>query len=178
VFTNYGSTTFAEEAFMEVVHAHEHPVGVPVRSIFLAGPSPRGNEEYNWRPEALSILEHNEFSGTVYVPLPRSGEYRADYDHVAQIDWELFYLENAHVIAFWIPRDIQTLPGFTTNVEFGLFAASTKALLGYPPGAHKMRYLHRVAEMYGIEIFNHLAPMLLTAIWRENVRVKREGTEF
>ena len=160
---------------MEVVYALEHPAAIPVRSIFLAGPSPRGNEEHNWRVEALTILENQAFEGTVYVPLPRNGEYRADYDHNAQIDWELFYLDRAHVIAFWIPRDVQKLPGFTTNVEFGHYVASTRAILGYPPHAQKMKYLHRLAELHQVEIFKNLDSLLLTAMWMNDARVERES---
>jgi hypothetical protein len=127
---------------MEVIYAHEHPVSRPGLSIFLAGPSPRGNSDYDWRPEALDCLSSASFAGTVYVPLPRNGLYLPDYDHNAQVDWELKYLEDCDAIAFWIPRDVLKLPGFTTNVEFGLFVRTGKIVLGYPLEAQKMKYLH------------------------------------
>src|SRR6185369_16841030 len=103
---------------MNEVYAHEHPQNPNLPGIFLAGPSPRGNEDYNWRPQALEILSKAGFTGNVYIPLPRDGNWLADYD--AQVEWELQYLEKASVIIFWVPRDIQNLPGFTTNVEFGM----------------------------------------------------------
>ena len=103
---------------MRIVFAHEHPKVKRPDSIFLAGPSPRGKEDYNWRPEALDLLTELGFSGTVYVPLPRDGEWTDNYD--GQIDWELEYLDAAGARVFWIPRSAE-LPGFTTNVEYGLY---------------------------------------------------------
>lgn len=147
---------------MQVIYAHEHPETTPARSIFLAGPSPRGNGEYDWRPEALETLAELGFDGAVYVPLPRDGVYLVNYDD--QVDWELQYLEAATVITFWIPRNIQSLPGFTTNVEFGLFVRSGKAVLGYPVGAPKMKYLHRVAERYSVPVFNTLGETLKASV--------------
>jgi hypothetical protein len=151
---------------MKIVYAHEHPVSLPEHSIFLAGPSPREPSDYNWRPEALSILKKMEYPGTVYVPLPRSGEWLSDYD--AQVDWELQYLEASRVIVFWVPRDLKHLPGFTTNIEFGLFVRSGKVVLGYPENAPKMRYLHRLADKYKVPVCcgtpdNRLWCTLLTA---------------
>ncbi len=149
---------------MEVVYTHEHPVEKPELSIFLAGPSPRGDADYDWRTEALAHLSEINFAGTVFVPLPRDGIYLPDYDHNTQVDWELKYLEACDAIAFWIPRHIQKLPGFTTNVEFGLFARSGKIVLGYPPEAQKMKYLHRVAERFDVPILQTLGQTLYSLI--------------
>lgn len=150
---------------MEVIYAHEHPLSKPKISIFLAGPSPRGDKDYDWRPEALVHPSQVSFIGSVYVPLPRDGIYHSDYDHNAQVDWELQYLEECDAIAFWIPRDVQKLPGFTTNVEFGLYARSGKAVLGYPPTAQKMKYLHRVAERFQVPIWHSLEDTIFSTIW-------------
>ncbi len=148
---------------MQLVYALERPAEVSRFSLFLAGPSPRGNGEHDWRKLAVSFLEQIGFDGTVFIPLPRSGEYHPDYDHTAQIDWELEYLERASVIAFWIPRDLKTLPGFTTNVEFGRFSR-TPCVLGYPKDAEKMRYLHRIAQIDEVPIRDTLERTLHTAI--------------
>lgn len=135
-------------------------------SIFLAGPSPRGRGEHDWRKPALAWLEAQGFGGTVQIPLPRDGVYRADYDHAGQIDWELDHLETASVIVFWIPRDLESLPGFTTNVEFGRFSPSGRAVLGYPTGAPKMRYLHHIADLDGVPVFHTLEETLAAALQR------------
>ena len=145
---------------MQVYYAHEHPahttLDLPWKSgIFLAGPSPRGKEDHNWRPEALELLNRLEYSHPVYVPLPRTGEWSST-DYTSQINWELRYLRQARVIAFWIPRDLEHLPGFTTNVEFGMYLNSGKIVLGYPDGAAKMSYLHYVARLNDVPIFDTL----------------------
>lgn len=141
---------------MNCIYAHEHPEDTSIQSVFLAGPSPRGNKDYDWRPEALRVLEEKGFKGNVYIPLPRKPEWTADFNYDAQIDWELKYLEASTLIIFWIPRDIEHLPGFTTNVEFGMFVKTGKVVLGYPTDAPKMRYLHRVAEKNNVPVSNSL----------------------
>jgi Nucleoside 2-deoxyribosyltransferase like len=158
-------TAFGKEATpMFEIYAHEHPTVEQsvLPSIFLAGPSPRRAEDYNWRPEALTCLQELDFDGIVYIPLPRDGKWLDNYD--AQIDWELKYLGEAWVVAFWIPRDLVHLPGFTTNVEFGDLLDSGKIVLGYPLGALKMRYLHRRAEINQISISHTLKEALQAAI--------------
>jgi len=148
---------------MRLVFALEQSETLSNRSIFLAGPSPRGDGEHDWRKQAHASLLRLGFDGTVYIPLPRDGTYLKDYDQPDQIDWRLKYLENAGVRAFWIPRVLNCLPGFTTNVEFGRFSRTT-CVLGYPPEAEKMRYLHRIAEIDGVPICYTLEDTLKTAI--------------
>lgn len=38
------------------------------KSIFLAGPTPRGENVISWRAEACEILKQLGFDGVVYVP--------------------------------------------------------------------------------------------------------------
>ena len=151
---------------MRLIYALETDTEAPARSLFLAGPSPRGNGEYDWRKEACQHLAHIGFDGTVFIPLPRDGAYQTDYDHAAQIDWELEHLEKSGTIVFWIPRDLKTLPGFTTNVEFGRFSRSGRALLGYPVSAPRMRYLHHIADLDGVPVFHSLEQILEAAVAR------------
>ena len=56
------------------------------------------------------------FDGAVFVPEPRDGAWTPDYD--GQITWEEAGLHRADCILFWVPRDMETLPGLHTNVEF------------------------------------------------------------
>lgn len=141
--------------------AHERPEQVSKRSIFLAGPSPRRQADFNWRPEALAYLETVAFDGDVFIPLPRNGNWLPDYD--AQVEWELTYLHLAWVIAFWVPRS-KKLPGYTTNVEYGLFVGSGKVVLGYPTDAPKMRYLHYLANTHKVPVAHSLPETLNLAI--------------
>jgi hypothetical protein len=134
------------------------------KSIFLAGPTPRpaksGQEPVpSWRPDALSHLAAAGFDGDVYVPEAADWLQHDNYD--GQIRWEWEALSKATVVAFWIPREILQeqdgetslkMPAFTTNVEFGLYAQSGKAMLGYPTGAEKMSYLAAVGKKYGMPV--------------------------
>jgi len=68
-----------------------------------------------------------------------------------QTDWEWASLDKASVIMFWIPRKLPEMPGFTTNIEFGMFMSSApeKVILGFPETAEKMRYLDYLYEQIG-----------------------------
>ena len=57
----------------------------------------------------------------------------------AQVEWEDTCLHLSDVVAFWVPRDLATLPGFTTNVEWGRWESSGRVVLGAPDGAPGMR---------------------------------------
>ena len=50
---------------------------------------------------------------------------------------------NADIILFYIPRKLPELPGFTTNVEFGMYLAKRpeNVILCCPHNAEKNRYL-------------------------------------
>lgn len=131
---------------MKVVYTHEPILVRP--SIFLAGPTPRSSEVLSWRPEALALLEGFGFEGSVLVPESRTG--RCLLDLPDQVNWELDSLDVADVVAFWVPRDLETLPGFTTNVEFGYLVRSGKCVLGAPPHAPKTQYLRHLASRHSV----------------------------
>ncbi len=108
--------------------------------IFLAGPTPRTKEVAGWRDIALNILRLAMFDGIVSAPEPFCEEY------ATQVEWEEKHLEMATCILFWIPRDLETMPGFTTNIEWGEWYKSNKVVLGYPRTAKKMKYLEYKAK--------------------------------
>jgi hypothetical protein len=108
-------------------------------SIFLAGPTPRRPDVPSWRPPAVDLLRNLGFAGTVLVP--ERQDWSARFSYLDQVEWEHAALEGCSVIAFWVPRDLQTLPGFTTNVEFGRYAGSGRCVYGRPPEAPHTRYL-------------------------------------
>lgn len=138
------------------------PLGTVRKSIFLAGPSPRGeftDWHGTWREDAIKHLQEIGFDGHVFLPLPFNG-----LSYEAGVEWEEFFLEIADRIVFWIPRDLDTLPGLTTNVEYGEWMKSGKVNLGYPPGADKMRFLDRKAVKYNISINHTLEGTLQAAV--------------
>jgi len=148
---------------MHVLYARQDPGEAPEPSLFLAGPTPRSRDVASWRPEALRLLGKMAFAGTVFVPEePGEGGLLPNYAE-EQTRWEWACLERATRIVFWVPRDLRTLPGFTTNVEFGLYCRSGKALLGFPRGAPKMRYLELLAGANSIPVFHELSALLEAA---------------
>jgi hypothetical protein len=84
------------------------------------------------------------FAGTVLVPEQR--DWSAKFDYQGQVEWELAGLEAATALVFWVPRDLETLPGFTTNVEFGRYVGSGRCFYGRPDGAPQTRYLDWLYE--------------------------------
>lgn len=134
-----------------------------VKSIFLAGPTPRGSETESWRTNACELLEKNGFDGVVYVPEYSTWKPKTDY--VDQAEWEREALTNASVIAFWIPRELPDMPAFTTNVEFGYWLHSGKVLYGRPDSASKIKYLDWLYKVdYNKEPFNDLDELLKESI--------------
>lgn len=114
------------------------------KSIFLAGPTPRSPNVKSWRPDALAVLHKLGFKDTVFVPEYRSWETKFDY--MRQVEWEWEGLENCDAIAFWVPRDLITMPAFTTNVEFGSYVRSGRAYYGRPDGCSGNSYLDWLYE--------------------------------
>lgn len=133
------------------------------KSIFLAGPTPRGKEVASWRVEAVKKLEELGFDGVVFVPEYSTWIPKENY--VDQANWEREALTEATVILFWIPRSLPDMPGFSTNVEFGYWMHSKKVIYGRPDGAPKTRYLDWLYKTdYNEEPFNNLDKLLEYAV--------------
>lgn len=131
-----------------------------IASIFLAGPTLRNNPHNltPWREKALEILKNLGFDGHVYVPEPFAGT------HSEQIDWEIYHLEKAGCILFWVPRDLKILPAFTTNIEFGEWMKSGKIVLGAPREAEKVSYMIYRANKLQVPVFDTLEATIQMAI--------------
>nr|WP_234010651.1 nucleoside 2-deoxyribosyltransferase domain-containing protein [Streptomyces sp. SPB074] len=162
-----------------VVMAREPlPVGP---SVFLAGPTPdRAAPVPSWRPEAARLLGeqwNGEEPLTVLSPESRDGK-RADH-YETQVDWETSARARASVVMFWIPRDLKLLPGYTTNVEFGLDAPSGRAVLGCPPDCpapERNRYLVYVAGCFGVPVRETLPGTVAAALAIIAGRAGAQGT--
>ena len=131
------------------------------RTIFLAGPSQRRDTDISWRPEAIEFFKKNNFKGTLILPEEKPGvSIRPDYND--QIEWEEEGLTLADIILFWIPRDLERAPGFTTNIEWGYWLAEApwKLVLGSPENAPKMNYLNYYADKYTVPRFDDLEAMI------------------
>ena len=147
---------------MELKYYEDSEFNTNIKSIFLAGPTPRDVNVKSWRNEAIKILKELNFDGEVYVPESIDRAVNDDFlTYTGVIDWELERLENAKLILFWIPRDLETLPGFTTNVEFGYHLKTGKVVYGRPQNAPKTKYLDYIYEkIYNIKPYNSLEDAL------------------
>ncbi|MCI2422871.1 nucleoside 2-deoxyribosyltransferase domain-containing protein [Saccharopolyspora sp. K220] len=84
-----------------------------------------------------------------------------------KVDWETDARSAATAILFWIPRDLKSLPGFTTNVEFGLDVTTGKAVLGCPPDCpnpERNRYLVYVARRHAVPVCETLTDTVAAAL--------------
>jgi hypothetical protein len=139
-------------------------------SVFLAGPTPGdGDGVASWRPAALAEAAA-QWDGpaplTVLSPESRGGARARHYDD--QVGWETAARAAASVVMFWIPRDVRLLPGFTTNVEFGLdVGAGRQVVLGCPqdcPDPERNRYLEWVAHRHGLPVCQTLTATVAAAL--------------
>jgi 8-oxo-dGTP pyrophosphatase MutT (NUDIX family) len=161
---------------MQVVYANQPFPDSWTKTIFLVGPTPRDTETKSWRPEALKILEELGFDGTVFVPEDDNWGVSAEY--IDQVEWEKAGLTFADVLAVWVPRELQSMPAFTTNVEFGRWITSGKIVYGRPDGSPKNRYLDWMTLDEGAgPVHNDLREMLKAAIEHNGKPVLRRDGE-
>lgn len=164
---------------MEVVYALEDLPKTVSKSLFLAGPTPRDENGNPWRQEALKILEESDFDGVVYVPEPRDAKWHKEYDR--QVEWEELCLNQADCIVFWVPRDLKTMPAFTTNDEWGTWKYSGKLVLGYPEpetrNTPKMSYMRHYADKLNISVTGTLKETLEAAVSFIGEGEERSGGE-
>ena len=140
-------------------------------SVFLAGPTPRSPEVVSWRPKAILEFEKQGFSGTLLVPEDRSGVFKSSYDE--QVEWEEAGLHLSTCIMFWVPRDLKTLPGLTTNDEWGQWKRSGKVTWGAPPEAEKVSYQEYYAKKLFVPSATTLEDAVRNTIQLASVRATR-----
>ena len=143
---------FAREPFEDLVGP----------SIFLAGPTPRSADVPSWRPKAFELLEELGFEGTVFAP--EDSKFSPRFDYMDQVEWEEAGLTRADVIVFWVPRELKTMPGFTTNIEWGRWCDSGKVVLGAPVDAPKLAYMRYYATKLNVPQADTLKGTLQAAL--------------
>ncbi|MBW5480586.1 hypothetical protein GPJ59_01370 [Streptomyces bambusae] len=141
------------EAEVEVVHVGQEPPESWAAAVYLCGPTPTDPAEPSWRPDAVAALR-SAWSGAgrlvVFLPEPVSGGgYPAYADQIA---WEEDAMRRSDVILFWIPRDMARLPGLVSNIKWGSWCDSGRAVLGAPPEAERMAYLLHFADALGVPV--------------------------
>ena len=147
------------------------------KSIFLAGPTPRGENVISWGAEACEILMQLGFDGVVYVP--EYSTWKPKDDYVDQAMWERIALTNATVILFWVPRKLPDMGAFTTNVEFGYWLHSGKVIYGRPNDASKIKYLDWLYKLdYGKSPYEDLKSLLESSIELVNNLYDEQSAEI
>jgi nucleoside 2-deoxyribosyltransferase len=142
-------------------------------SIFLAGPTVRGNQPHltSWRFAAIEEFKNQGFDGTLIVP-----EFTSQTESDKGKDWiplwEYNGLEKSDCIMFWIPRT-RELIGLTTNWELGYWIGNEpeKIVYGRPDDAYRIRYLDIMWErtfiarqQYVPEIYHTMESTIAAAI--------------
>ena len=149
---------------MRIIYSDQKiPKRLGIKSMFLLGPTPRDLVTPSWRIEALEILKKLKYDGTVLVPERRVRKANISYDD--QVEWEDEAMNRALYNVFWIPRNLTTMPAFTTNVEFGRLYKYSNTLYGRPADAPKNRYLDWLYAKYHPyhPIYNNLTKLLKKA---------------
>lgn len=147
------------------------------QSIFLAGPTLRDYDSglESWRDQCVDLLKYYNFDGTVFLPeMSLDPDKRQFFEDIMnskdgysrRVEWEIKYLNEADIILFWIPRNIKTLPGFTTNIEFGEFMHSRKIVVGFPLIADKCEYIDYRCKKHNIPCYNTLSQCVEYAVER------------
>jgi len=121
----------------------QEDVDYSLPSVFLAGPTVRGNQPHlvSWRFAAIDEFKKQNFYGNLIIPefLNKGESDKVRYD-IPQ--WEFRGLVKSHAIMFWVPRT-RELIGLTTNHELGYWMARDrdKVIYGRPDDAYRMSYL-------------------------------------
>lgn len=144
---------------MDLIYTCEEIPTTITRSIFLAGPVPRETSVPSWKPEAIKILEDRGFDETVFVPEWKDFDTRQKAtdptrEYITQCNWESDAMAVSDVILFWIPRNMKTMIGLTTNHEHGEWFMSGKTVLGFPRESENNDYLH-VKSLQGVSGIPH-----------------------
>jgi len=137
--------------------------------VFLAGPTMRISDDFDgvqngWRDEACELFEQMGYEGNVCIPEFIDGKKPHGWSYEKQVDWEIEHLIMADVIVFWIPRDLEKLPAFTTNIEFGEWMKSGKISIGAPKDAPKNEYIKYRCEKLKIPFFDTMKEVVGYAI--------------
>ncbi|MGW7091215.1 nucleoside 2-deoxyribosyltransferase domain-containing protein [Streptomyces sp. NPDC054874] len=138
---------------VHVVHVDEEAPASWAAAVYLCGPTPADPAEPSWRPEAVAALRATwRGAGTLAVFLPEPAPGGSYPVYAAQIEWEENAMRRSDVILFWIPRDMERLPGLVSNIKWGAWCDSGRAVLGAPPEAERMAYLLHFAEALGVPV--------------------------
>lgn len=143
---------------VRVIYTLEPFAEPSVPSLFLAGPTPRKSFIKSWRPQAVNLLRRFHQEIAVYYPEPMmEGKWSPGTDE--HINWERAALIRSRAILFWVDRNLEHMPGFRTNTEWGFWTSCDpdRLVLAYPKGAPVMRGMANDARFYNIPVAHSLS---------------------
>jgi hypothetical protein len=125
-------------------------------SVFIGGPNVERGDQEPWRHRAVDLIRARwaEVGGgqPLAVLSPESREGRRADRYEDQVDWEIAAREQATVRLYWMWRDMDTMPGMTSNVEIGYDLGRGRAVvLGLPPDCpnpERNRYIRHLAGVH------------------------------
>lgn len=156
-----------------IINFSDEPILNNNKTIFLAGPTLR-NASFaeSWRKYACEKLASLGYDGLVYVPEFKEGNMKPDLTE--QASWERKGLLNSDIIIFYIPRKLPELPGFTTNIEFGMWISKKPEACMFcaPINGEKLEYLRWLwrEELPKEPIYEELDDILAAAVDKLNNR--------
>lgn len=168
----------ARSSLVCVVHVDEEPPAAWSAAVYLCGPTPTDPQEPSWRPAAVAALRagwSGEGTLVLFVPEPSPGGCYPAY--ADQIAWEETAMRLSDVIAFWIPRDMARLPGLVSNIKWGAWCGSGRAVLGSPPEAARMDYLLHFADALAVPVAPTVEETVRAALDRVGPGIRRSGGE-
>ncbi|MHC3392538.1 nucleoside 2-deoxyribosyltransferase domain-containing protein [Streptomyces lavendulocolor] len=176
--THPASASASTSASVEVVYVGREAPDSWDASVYLCGPTPTDPAEPSWRPAAVAALRA-AWAGpgrlAVFLPEPADG---GDYPAYAdQIAWEEEAMHRSDVVLFWIPRDMARLPGLVSNIKWGAWYDSGRAVLGTPPEAERMAYLLHFADARGVPVERTLPGAAEAALRAVGTGGRRTGGE-
>jgi 8-oxo-dGTP pyrophosphatase MutT (NUDIX family)/nucleoside 2-deoxyribosyltransferase len=149
-------------------------------AFFLAGPTPRTKDVASWRPQALEyiteIAKEKNIDVHVFIPEYRNSRSRR-ISLEDMVEWDKRALNRADMIIFWLPRNLETFPGYTTNIEWGWWFRSGKVVFGAPDYAEKVDYVKIKAREENVSIFDTLYETIMGAFAYVGYGVARTGGE-
>ena len=160
-------------------------------SVFLAGPTVRGNQTHltSWRLEAIELFKKNGFDGNLIIP-EFTEKYESDQHRYDLPIWEFEGLRKCNCIMFWIPRT-RELIGLTTNFELGYWMGREreKVVYGRPNDAYRINYLdtmwvedykQRFGKNFGAEIYTSLEKTVMASMKKsfENLAARNLSMEI
>lgn len=161
-----------------VVTLDDEPPAEYTASVYLCGPTPAGRTLSSWRLAAVEqLIADWDRPGTLAVHVPEAPAGRPYPDYRAQVEWEEDALRRCDIVLFHVPRTLPDTACLGTNVKWGRFADSGRAVVSLPPEAERNEYLAHFAGVYGVPRADGVDDAVRMALHRIGAGARRTGAD-